>query len=182
MSTDGARAAVFLDRDDTVLIDEHYMNDPAQVRVIPGVGRALRRLQEAGFALVLISNQSGVGRGWITPGQVEAIQRRMCELLPGVTFSGFEYCFHRPDETCPCRKPKPLMIQRAAARLNIDLSRSAMVGDTPKDVQAGQAAGCKGIQVPLTDASQREPKADHIAPTLGHAADWIIATLKPEIE
>lgn len=171
------RPAVFLDRDDTLLQDEHYMSDPAQVRLIPGVHGALLRLVQAELPLVLVSNQSGVGRGWITTAQVAAIQGRMCELLPGVPFAGFEYCFHRPDEGCPCRKPQPLMILRAAARLGLDLGRSTMVGDTPKDVAAGKAAGCWAVQVPLDAASPRAAEADQIVATLGEAVDWILARL-----
>ena len=166
--------ALFIDRDDTILIDESYMSRVSQVRLIPGVREALLRIQQAGYAPVLISNQSGVGRGWITPEQVQAIQQRMCQLLQGVRFAGFEYCFHRPDQQCGCRKPSPAMILRAAASLELSLPRSVMVGDRAKDIQAGSAAGCRTVLVSddLEQALQCEP--DLMAPDLATAADWII--------
>ena len=165
--------AVFIDRDDTILQDESYMSRVSQVRLIPGVDRALGQLQGHGWELVLISNQSGVGRGWITPGQVQAIQDRMCQLL-GLTFAGFEYCFHRPDQQCGCRKPSPVMILRAAERLGIDLGRSVMVGDRAKDVEAGNAAGCWSVLVSSDETRQAGCLPDLVVPDLGGAAAWIM--------
>ena len=171
MSKHGKKA-VIIDRDDTVLVDDSYMSRVEQVRLIPGVREALGRLTGAGWDLVLISNQSGVGRGWITRPQVQAIQDRMCELL-GLSFSGFEYCFHRPDERCGCRKPSPAMILRAAERLGIDRDRSVMVGDKAKDVSAGNAAGCWSVLV-SDDPEQAACEPDLTAPDLGQAAEWIL--------
>lgn len=165
--------AVFIDRDDTILQDESYMSQVSQVRLIPGVDRALGRLQEHGWLLVLISNQSGVGRGWITAEQVQAIQDRMCQLL-GLTFAGYEYCFHRPDEQCGCRKPSPAMLLRASERLEIDLARSVMIGDKAKDVAAGNAAGCRSVLVSSDEAQQASCEPDLVTSDLGAAAEWII--------
>ena len=170
--------AVFLDRDDTLLDDEGYMNDPARVRLLPGVADALRRLHRRGLRLVLVSNQSGVARGLITRPQVEQIQRRMCELLAGVQFAAFEYCFHHPDEGCPCRKPAPAMILRAARRLGLDPRRAVMVGDRESDVEAGNAAGCWTVLLAHRDRAE-STAADHVAPDLGAAADWILALQRP---
>jgi histidinol-phosphate phosphatase family protein len=161
-----------LDRDDTLLADEGHMTDAAQVRLLPGVRQALLRLQRADFRLVLISNQSVVGRGWATPEQVQGIQQRICRLLPGVSFAGFEYCFHRPDESCDCRKPRPGMLLRAARRLDLDLARSVMVGDRASDVLAGQAAGCKTVLLGRAEAGLCQP--DHVAADLAGAAEWIL--------
>jgi D-glycero-D-manno-heptose 1,7-bisphosphate phosphatase len=167
-----ARRAVFLDRDDTLLVDQGYMNDPARVTLMPGTRDALLRLEDAGLSLVLVSNQSGVARGLVTTEQVQAIQQRMCELLPGIRFDGFEYCWHHPDDGCDCRKPAPTMILRAAERLGIDLARSVMVGDKESDVAAGNNAGCWTVRLCPGDCATA---ADHLAPDLGAAVDWILA-------
>lgn len=167
----GARA-VFIDRDDTILMDESYMSRVEQVRLIPGVREALGRLQAAGLELVLISNQSGVGRGWITLAQVQAIEARMRELL-GLSFAASEYCFHRPDERCGCRKPSPAMILRAAEALRIDRRHSVMVGDKAKDVLAGEAAGCWTVLVSEDAAQQAACEPDLVVSDLGAAVEWI---------
>jgi len=169
--------AVFLDRDDTLLVDEGYMSDPARVRLVEGVPEALSRLQRAGLALVLISNQSGVARGLITAAQVQAIEARLRALLPGVTFAGAEYCFHHPDEGCACRKPAPLMLRQAARRLGIDLARSVMVGDRTSDVGAGAAAGCWTVLI--GEQAEEGPQPDHRAQTLLEAVDWIVTPRGP---
>lgn len=172
--------ATFLDRDDTLVVDLGYMNDPAKVRLAHGVLPALRRIQGAGFALVVVSNQSGVARGLITPDQVMAIQERICRLLPDLSIAAFEYCFHHPDQGCPCRKPRPEMILRAAARLGVDLARSVMVGDRETDVMAGQAAGCWTVRL-LRDPDQATAtRADHVAPDLEAAAEWIVNMTRPK--
>jgi len=94
----------------------------------------------------------------------------MCHLLEPVTFARFEYCFHHPDDNCPCRKPKPAMILRASADLEIDPRRSYMVGDKESDVEAGNAAGCRTIRLGHTAAS----RADFVAPDWASAVDWIL--------
>lgn len=172
--------AVFIDRDDTILVDEGYMSDPAQVRLVPGAAQALGRLRRANYLLVLVSNQSGVGRGWITRDQVRAIQDRMCALLPGIDFAGFQYCFHRPDQGCGCRKPEPTLILQAAERLLIDLPCSVMVGDMAKDVEAGNAAGCWSVLISKDPGAGDRCGADHVAPDLGAAAEWITALDAPK--
>jgi len=163
--------ALFLDRDDTLVHDSGYMSDPTALRLIAGTGEALARLQAASLRLVVISNQSGVARGLVTPDQVAAIQQRLVQMLPEIQFDGFEYCFHHPDEDCGCRKPSPAMILRAADRLQLDLSRSVMVGDKESDVAAGNAAGCWTVRLAPEAVDTR---ADHVAPDLTRAADWIL--------
>jgi D-glycero-D-manno-heptose 1,7-bisphosphate phosphatase len=163
--------AVFLDRDDTLLVDSGYMSDADALELIPGARETLQRLRRAGLKLVLISNQSGVARGLVTQAQIRAIEERLYELL-GHRLDGVEYCFHHPDEACPCRKPEPGMLRRAARRLDIDLSRSVMVGDQESDVEAGNAAGCWTVRIGPAPASSA---ADCLAPDLTGAADWILA-------
>ena len=137
------RRAVFLDRDGTLIVDTHYPSDPAAVALIDGVVGALRKLRELGWALVVVSNQSGVGRGWVTRVQFEAVADRFAAMLAerGVTLDGAYYCLHAPEQGCACRKPAPGALLLAADELGLDLARSAIVGDKPSDIEAGRAAG-----------------------------------------
>ena len=139
--------AVFLDRDGTVIVDRSYLSDPAGVTLVPEVAAALRRLHAAGFALIFISNQSGIGRGLMTREQCDAVHTRTLELLAleGVPITGSYICPHAPWDHCQCRKPSPLLLQQAAAEHAIDFARSFMVGDKKADVDAGRAAGCQTI-------------------------------------
>jgi len=158
MSSELPRRAVFLDRDGTLIRDEKYLRDPALVRLLPGVGEGLRRLQEAGYVLVVATNQSGVGRGMYTETEVHRCNDEMCRLLEpyGVKLDGIWYCPAAPVTSDPLaidhpdRKPAPGMLLQAAARLNLDLRRSWMVGDSPRDVLAGVNAGCERNILVLT--------------------------------
>jgi D-glycero-D-manno-heptose 1,7-bisphosphate phosphatase len=144
LARDAIRKAVFLDRDGTIIEDKHYLADPAGVVLLPGAVEALRLLQEAGYLLIVISNQSGVGRGYFSEEAVAAVQQRVEELLgeEGVTLDAFKYCPHGPDEGCACRKPKPGMLLEVAAKFDVTLSESASIGDRTRDAEAGLAAGC----------------------------------------
>jgi histidinol-phosphate phosphatase family protein len=139
--------AVYLDRDGTIIEDLGYPSDPEKVELVTGVGPALAALRREGWALVLVSTQSGVGRGLIDARSVRLVHDRMLELLQpyGVTFADSRYCLHAPWDGCACRKPSPLMLVEAGLRLDIDMSMSFMVGDKPEDVEAGVRAGCRAI-------------------------------------
>jgi histidinol-phosphate phosphatase family protein len=167
--------AVFLDRDGTILEHVPYMTDPAQVRLMPGAAEALRRLKAAGFLLVIVSNQSLVARGLGTRLQAEAVSLRMEELFAaeGIRFDAIKYSFDGPDSTNPRRKPNPGMLFEAAAELDIDLKRSAMIGDDPRDPQAGRAAGCA---LNLLLSSDPVPNETTVA-TIAIAADKILSSL-----
>ena len=145
------RPAAFLDRDGTVIEEVGHLGEPDRVVLLPGVPAALRRLSDAGFALVLITNQAGVARGYFTETEVAAVNERTAALLEqkGVRLEGWYHCPHHPDFTgpCDCRKPLPGMLVRAAGDLELDLSRSWMVGDHPSDAEAGRAAGARSIMV-----------------------------------
>ena len=138
-----ARRALFLDRDGTLIVDVGYPKDPADVEAIPGAFEALCRLQE-NWALVVVSNQSGIGRGMITEAQAKAVHERFVALFAaeGVRFSGSYYCPHAPEAACACRKPAPGLLHDAARELDLDLAQSVMLGDKPSDLEAGRAAGC----------------------------------------
>jgi rfaE bifunctional protein nucleotidyltransferase chain/domain len=143
----GGRPAVFLDRDGTLVEDVGYPRRPEQLRLLPGAAAALAQLRDRGFALVVVSNQSGVGRGLLTREQAESVHRRLAELLAeqGARLDAAYYCYHAPDEGCPCRKPSPHFLLAAARELGVDLARSCVVGDKPSDVQAGLSAGCRTV-------------------------------------
>jgi histidinol-phosphate phosphatase family protein len=134
--------AIFLDRDGTLIVDTAYPKDPALVEPLPGAADALRELQRH-FLLVLVSNQSGIGRGLIRPEEAQAVHARVMQVFAkgGVRFADAFYCPHAPGEGCACRKPAPGMLLDAAAAHAIDLARSVMIGDKASDVAAGRAAG-----------------------------------------
>ena len=140
------RRGLFLDRDGTLIIDIGYPRDPALVEPLPGAIDALRVLQTS-WTLVIISNQSGIGRGLIAPHEADAVHARVVEVFAegGVTFAGAYYCPHAPEADCRCRKPAPGLLEDAARALGLDLAASAMIGDKPSDLAAGRAAGCERV-------------------------------------
>jgi D-glycero-D-manno-heptose 1,7-bisphosphate phosphatase len=138
---------LFLDRDGTVIEECGYLKDPALVRFLPGAADALTALASAGWKIVIVSNQSGVGRGLITPAQMDAVQRRFLELMQssGIPVVDSYVCTHTPGDHCECRKPSPYLIRRAAIEHSLDLSASWMIGDREADILAGNNAGCRTI-------------------------------------
>lgn len=160
--------ALFLDRDGTVIEECGYPKDAALVRLIPGAAAALAALAAEGWKLIVVSNQSGVGRGLITPEQMEAVQRRFLDLmaLHGIPITGSYFCTHAPDDHCDCRKPAPLLLQRAAQEHAIDLAASYMIGDREGDILSGRNAGCSTIWL----RNDMFPVADGLATFI--ANDW----------
>jgi D-glycero-D-manno-heptose 1,7-bisphosphate phosphatase len=145
------RPAAFLDRDGTVIIDKVHLTDASNVELLPGAAEAVRRLNEAGFFVVIVSNQSVIARGMATREQVDGAMERLQELLgeQGAHIDAFYYCPHHEDFTgpCDCRKPKPGMLFDATIEHDLDLERSYMVGDWWSDVGAGQAAGLPSVLI-----------------------------------
>jgi len=148
--------AVFLDRDRTIIEDPGYLTEPEAVRLLPGADLALRSLSQAGFKLVVVTNQSAVARGMLTEEGLQQVHAELRRQLAqrGVHLDGIYYCPYHPEGTVQAyardsdeRKPNPGMLLRAARELDIDLSASWMVGDSPRDVEAGQRAGCRTIRV-----------------------------------
>lgn len=137
--------AVLLDRDDTLIVDIPYNGDPAKVQAMPGARDALDRLRAAGLPLVVVSNQSGVGRGLLSLEQMDAVNRRVEELLG--PFAGFFVCPHAPEDDCECRKPKPKLLLDAAHALGVDPACCVYLGDKDIDVQAARNAGAIPIQI-----------------------------------
>lgn len=149
-----ALKAAFLDRDGTINHDPGYLNDPDGVVLIEGAGSALRLLKDAGYLLIVVSNQSGIARGLITEEQVEAVNNRINDLLRkyhGVSIDHFFYCPHHEDFSdpadCGCRKPSTGMFEEAAAKYDIDISKSWMIGDSVADIVAAVKFGIRSILV-----------------------------------
>ncbi len=139
-------ALLFLDRDGTLMHDVGYPKDPADVRLIAGAADAVRELVALGFVPAVVSNQSGLARGLITPEEAQAVHARFVEIFEAT--SGVRlpcwYCPHGPDDGCDCRKPKPGLLRTAAAELGMVGKPGIMIGDKPSDVEAAQAAGYAG--------------------------------------
>ncbi len=183
--------AVFLDRDGTVNVEVGYLSDLNQLRLIPDAGAAIKRLNEKGLKVVLVTNQSGVARGYFSESLVQEANVRLKQMLlkDGASIDGIYYCPHHPTAgnsyytmACDCRKPGTGMIDRAASDLSIDVKRSFVVGDKWSDVELGHRAGARSILVksgfPQEDAGNVRPShlndPDFIANTLTEAVEWIL--------
>jgi histidinol-phosphate phosphatase family protein len=141
--------AVFIDKDGTLICDVPYNVDPTKITLQSGAGSTLRRLKEAGYKLIVISNQSGIARGYFPLEALAAVNQRIQELLEpyDVTIDDFYYCPHGPDDGCACRKPQPGLLLRAAEDYLVDMQQSWMIGDILHDVEAGNRAGCQTIHL-----------------------------------
>jgi histidinol-phosphate phosphatase family protein len=162
-------AAVLFDRDDTLIADVPYLADPTKVRPMPGAERMLRRLRAAGIQVGVVSNQSGVARGLITPERLAAVNARVEELLG--PFGTWQVCVHGDADGCECRKPAPGLVRQAAEALGVDPRDCVVIGDTGADVAAAEAAGARGILVPTEGLRVGGVRpAPHFAADLTHAA------------
>jgi len=176
--------AAFLDRDGTLVEEVPYLHRPEQVVLLPGAAAALRALAAAGFALVVVTNQAGVARGYYDEAAVAATHRRLAELLAAedVALDGIWYCPHHPDglvpayaRACPGRKPGPGMLRAAATALGLDLTRSWLIGNHPDDAAAAHAAGTTPLLVTTGDGATRPaPAAVPALPDLPAAAAAIL--------
>lgn len=180
--------AAFLDRDGTIVHDVSYLRDPADVALVPGAAAALRRLADAGFLLVVVTNQSGIARGLLTEADYEAVDARMDELLAaeGVTIAAAYHCPHHPGHpyrgvaACDCRKPGIGLHRRAIADLGIDARASAFIGDRWRDVEPALRLGSSlGVLVPApdtpTDEVARASREAAVAADLDAAVSLVLA-------
>lgn len=172
--------AVFLDKDGTLIINVPYNVDPDQIVLCPGAAEGLRLLHDAGYKLIIVSNQSGVARGYFAEKALGPVRERLEVLLQeiGVPLTGFYYCPHHPlgsvpaySITCSCRKPAPGLVLCACQELGIDPAQSWLIGDLLDDIRAGRAAGCRTIL--LSDRPREEP--DYTATDLTAAAQIILS-------
>lgn len=157
-----SRAAVFLDRDGTIIHDPGFLADPRGVQLLPGSADALARLKELGLVRVIITNQSGIARGRITPEQADAVQAEVLRRLEaaGASVELALRCPHAPDAGCTCRKPGTALHREAAARLDLDLTRSWCVGDRPGDLLPAQEFGGRAILVRTGEGEQHVAAAE----------------------
>lgn len=191
MTLTTGRPAVLLDRDGTINEQMGYVNHLSRFHLLPGAARAIRGLNEAGLAVVVVTNQSGLARGYFPESLLEAVHAEMYRLLAqeGARLDGLYVCPHHPEAKeerfrldCDCRKPRTGLLERAAAELGLDLGRSYMVGDRWSDLRCGAAVGATTVLV-LTgygrgDAAYVGPgqtvQPDHVAEDLEAAARWIL--------
>ncbi|MEP6955488.1 MAG: HAD family hydrolase [Chthoniobacterales bacterium] len=169
------RRAVFLDRDGTIMRDVHYCGDAGQVEVFAEAASALRRLKEAGFGLFVITNQSGIGRGYFSEADYCAVESEVARQLGAGLLDGTYFCPDAPEQSCACRKPAPGLILQAQREHGIDLGRSFMVGDKGIDAECGRAAGLRTILVRTgQETHTTEAAADWVARDLDEAANIIL--------
>lgn len=174
------KRAVFLDRDGTINVEKEYLYRKEDFEFIPGVPEAIRLLNEAGVMVVVVTNQSGVARGYYTEEDVENLHRHIARELKeaGAHVDAWLYCPHHPSGRgsyalpCDCRKPLPGMLREAARRHGIDLENSVMIGDKLADVEAGQAAGCRTILVRTGYGADEE---QHVGPHTAVCNDLLSA-------
>jgi len=165
--------AVLFDRDGTLVHDVPYNGDPERVRPVEGAREALAALRDAGLALGVVSNQSGIGRGRLTTAQVDAVDHRIRELLG--PFGTWQRCPHAPDAGCTCRKPRPGMVTAAAAALGVRPQECVVIGDIGADVEAAHAAGARSVLVPTPQTLPAEvTSAPEVAATLGEAVALVL--------
>lgn len=173
------RRFAMLDRDGTLIQERHYLSDPEDVELLPGVVDGLLSLRGMGLGLVVLTNQSGVGRGYFDVARLELVHARMNELLAhgGVALDGIYYCPHRPEDACSCRKPKAGLVNLASSELGFRPSDGFMIGDKAIDVQLGKAVGATTFLV-LTGYGKQEQEeaagyADHVVADLARVADIV---------
>ncbi|MFZ5862133.1 MAG: D-glycero-alpha-D-manno-heptose-1,7-bisphosphate 7-phosphatase [Nitrospirota bacterium] len=172
---------VFLDRDGTLNHDEGYMSDPNRLVLLPGAAEAVAALNAAGVKAVVITNQSGVGRGLVTREDLERVHDRLAALLArhGARLDGMYSCLHRPDEGCDCRKPGTALAVRAARDLGVNAARSAMIGDKSVDMELGRRLGGLAVLVRSGEGTKTESelsasaRPDYIARDVYDAVQWL---------
>lgn len=173
------RRVVILDRDGTLIVERHYLSRPEEVQLLPGVASALRRLHQMGLALVVVTNQSGIGREMFDELRLHAIHRRLRELLhqEGVQLDGIYYCPHLPEDRCACRKPQPGLVHRAASELGFQPDQAFVIGDKLCDLELGRAIGAATVLVRTgygkDVACMHGALADDVVDDLAQAADVI---------
>ena len=186
--------AVFLDRDNTIIANDGYLGDPAQVKLLPGAGVTLASLRRIGYRIIVVSNQSGVARGLFGVGDVEAVNAEMGKQLrqqAGAHIDANYFCPFHPEAVVPAyrgdhewRKPRPGMLKQAAADFNLDLSQCWLIGDQPRDIAAGRAVGCRTILLrdlsvhtgtaPSAPPDEPEIQPDFVVKSLADAARIIV--------
>jgi D-glycero-D-manno-heptose 1,7-bisphosphate phosphatase len=168
-------SVIVLDRDGTIVIDRHYLSDPADLEFMPGAAESLRWLHENGYRLVIVTNQSGVGRGMFSLDHLNKIHGRLIEMVrsAGARLEGIYYCPHTPENGCSCRKPAPGLLIQAAFELGFDPSSAVVVGDKLTDIEFGKQAGAITILLATSPPPPNSVMPDYIASNLLEATRTI---------
>lgn len=175
-------SAVFLDRDGTIIKDVHYLSQPEQVELLDGAAEAIARINAVLVPAVIVTSQSGIGRGYFSVADYEATEQRLTELLAerGAHIDATYYCPHAPEEKCRCRKPGTLLFERAADDLHIDLPSALFIGDRFRDIEPADRFGAQGVLVPIPttprDEITRAMESARVADSLSIALDWYLCT------
>lgn len=175
-------SAVFLDRDGTIIKDVRYISRPEQVELIDGAAEAISRINAALVPVIVVTNQSGIGRGFYTEADYDRVQTRTEQLLEqrGARIDATYFCPHKPEDGCACRKPGTLLFERASADLGVDLSSAVFIGDRLRDIEPATRFGAPGVLVtteatPPGEVVSAETSA-RVADSLSTALDWFLCT------
>lgn len=168
--------ACFIDRDGTIIENKHYLSDPTQVELLTGAVKGLRKIQSAGYKLVMVSNQSGVGRGYFTSKEVDAVNNKLIEMLghEEITFDLVLFCPHSPVDGCDCRKPSIGMVNQATAKLKLNVERSFVIGDSAVDLELGDNLGITSYLVGNQDIDPSDFKKCIKVKSIADAADHFL--------
>jgi D-glycero-D-manno-heptose 1,7-bisphosphate phosphatase len=175
-------SAVFLDRDGTIIVDRRYISRPEEVELIEGAAESIARINATLVPVVVITNQSGIGRGYFTEADYQRVKERVDQLLTerGARIDATYFCPHKPEDGCQCRKPGPLLFDVAATELGIDLSKALLIGDRSRDIEPAAAFGAHGVLVPSSNTPAEEVaqamKSARVADSLATALDWYLCT------
>ncbi|WP_027177317.1 D-glycero-alpha-D-manno-heptose-1,7-bisphosphate 7-phosphatase [Maridesulfovibrio hydrothermalis] len=170
---------ILLDRDGTIIADKHYLSDPAGVELLANAEAGLKKMQQAGYGLIVVTNQSGIGRGYYAESDMRAVNRKMEKLLApsGIKFEAIYHCPHAPDQDCNCRKPLTGMLDEAIAQFGLNPADCYVIGDKLCDIELGLAKAVPSILVRTGKGQKAEPeckgKATYIADDLLDAAEYI---------
>jgi D-glycero-D-manno-heptose 1,7-bisphosphate phosphatase len=181
------RRYILLDRDGTIVVEKNYLSTVDGIELLPGAVDGLRKLQDAGFGLIVVTNQSGIARGLLTLGTLAEIHAELQRQLAagGVRIDAFYSCPHVPEDDCDCRKPKPLLALRAASDFGFDLRRAFVIGDKPADIDLGRNCGAHTILMRTGYGREFEAAgltADYTADDLVEAARYIDQLIRTEVE
>jgi len=183
------KTGVFLDRDDTIIRDRNYLKDPDEIEILPGATEALHKLNREGIPAIVITNQSGIARGYLDLETLDLIHKRLQAMLSkkGARLDAIYFCPHHPEAileeyrvACDCRKPEPGLLMQAAQTFGLDLTLCYMVGDKPDDIESIHRVGGKGIFIRTEKRFANEAQPDFTAPDLLAAVEWIIKDMKNE--
>lgn len=175
-------SAVFLDRDGTIIRDVSYLSQPEQVQLFSGAAEAIARVNAALVPVVVVTNQSGIGRGYFSEADYKRTEQRLDELLAerGAHIDATYYCPHTPPDGCKCRKPGTLLFERAAADLGIDLHNALFIGDRFRDIEPAIRVGARGVLIPIATTPRDEialaTASARVADSLSTALDWYLCT------